>query len=71
MTTTRTEYDFGAEYARSLPADERAEVDVGRACTSSVDIPPEDYRAMVAAGIENPSARKYWEGFNSECDASE
>jgi hypothetical protein len=69
MATTHTEYEFGAEYARSLPADERTEVDVGRACTSSVDIPTDDYRAMVAAGIENPSARKYWDGFNSECES--
>jgi len=68
MTTTRTEYDFGAEYARSLPPDERIAVDVGRACTSIADIPDGDYHAMIAAGIANPSPRAYWKGFNSECD---
>lgn len=70
-TTTKTEFDFGSEYALSLPASERIAVDIKAACTSSVAIPSDDYSAMMAAGIESPSARKYWQGFNSECESAE
>jgi len=67
---TRTEEDFGAEYAEELvrtgEVKAGAEVDEDEMCNSSVDIPEGDYEAMVDAGIENPSARKYWRGYNRQ-----
>ena len=57
-----TERDFGYEYA----ADQGdGPVDIDKMVTGSVDIPEGDYRAMKLAGIENPDARAYWEGYNS------
>jgi hypothetical protein len=62
----QTEYAFGCAYAESLRGTaEFAPVDIAEMLESTTDIPPDDYRAMVAAGIENPNARRYWEGFNS------
>ena len=34
-------------------------------CDGTVDIPTEDYLAMVRYGISNPSPREYWRGYNS------
>lgn len=65
---TRTEEDFAAEYAEELvrtgEVQPGVEVDEDEMCNSSVSIPEGDYDAMVDAGIENPSARKYWRGYN-------
>lgn len=65
---TRTEENFGAEYAEELirtgEVQAGVEVDEDEMCNSSVDIPEGDYDSMVDAGIKNPSARKYWRGYN-------
>lgn len=66
--TTKTEEIFGAEYAEELVrtggVEAGVEVDEDEMCNSSVCIPSGDYDAMVDSGIENPSARKYWRGYN-------
>lgn len=66
--TTKTEKNFGAEYAEELvrtgEVEAGVQVDIDEMVNSSVDIPDGDYTAMVEAGIENPSARKYWRGYN-------
>ena len=59
----KTERDYGIEFAQSINADE--EVDIDKILTSSISIPTDDYICMIRDGIENPSARNYWEGFNS------
>lgn len=63
---TKTEKNFGFEYAEWMHNAEKLSetVDVDEMCNSSNDIPDGDYSAMVNAGIENPSARKYWMGYN-------
>ena len=61
----KTEFYFGREYAEFLKSD--SIVALPDMVTSSTDIPDDDYRAMVDAGIENPNAREYWRGFNSHC----
>ena len=53
---------FGRDYAEQLNADETVSVD--EMVSGSVDIPTDDYSAMVDAGIENPNAREYWAGYN-------
>jgi hypothetical protein len=57
-----TERDFGYEYAEHLNAE--AVVSIDEMVSGSVDIPTDDYSAMVDAGIENPNAREYWKGYN-------
>lgn len=37
----------------------------GRQKKSFYIVPEEDYLGMKHNGIENPDARKYWEGFNA------
>lgn len=66
-TERKTEREFGWEYASDMADSEP--VDVDTECGRSVDIPPDDYRAMVQAGINNPDPRKYWDGYNSYCHA--
>ena len=61
MRVTKTERDFGRDYAEQLNADERANDEM---VSGSVDIPADDYRAMVDLGIENPNSREYWTGYN-------
>ena len=58
----KTEFDYGYKYAQNQDA---GPVDIDKMLGSSVDIPSDDYRAMKVAGIKNPNARKYWEGYNS------
>ena len=69
MMSEKTEYDFGRAYAEwgSNEGEDgfNSPVDINTECSSTTDIPPDDYTAMVRAGIENPNARRYWEGFNS------
>ena len=62
----KTEFDFGYEFAEFESGD--GPVNVEQMVHSSRDIPDEDYKAMVKAGIENPDARLYWEGYNSFFD---
>jgi hypothetical protein len=68
MIRTKTEEDFAAEYAEELvrtgEVQPGVEVDEDEMCNSTVSIPEGDYDAMVDSGIENPSARKYWRGYN-------
>lgn len=62
------EFDYGYEYAKfyhSLDPDVPGPVDIERELTSTIDIPPDDYRAMRDAGIANPDAREYWQGYNA------
>jgi len=66
--TMKTEHDYGREYAEWLRAQNQAgadAVDIDEMIGGTVDIPPGDYSAMVADGIDNPDPRRYWEGFNS------
>jgi hypothetical protein len=58
----KTERDFGREYAEHLNAD--GVVNVDEMVSGSVDIPTDDYLAIIDAGIENPNARDYWAGYN-------
>ena len=58
----KTEFDFGYEYAADQGG---GPIDIDVMLTRSVDIPDADYQAMKADGIQNPDARKYWEGYNS------
>ena len=58
----KTEFDFGYDYAADQGG---GKIDIDVMVTGSVDIPTDDYRAMKNSGIENPDARKYWEGYNS------
>jgi len=62
----KTERDYGRAYAEAMRGEDGfdAPVDVEDALGRSVSIPPDDYRRMVADGIENPDDREYWEGFN-------
>ena len=66
----KTESNFGREYAEAMQGEDGFDspVDVEEMLTSSRDLPDGDYRAMKNAGIENPDAREYWEGFNSYFD---
>ena len=59
----KTERDFGAEYAAD-DASSGLVVDIEEMVHGSIEIPVDDYRAMVNAGIKNPNARKYWAGYN-------
>jgi hypothetical protein len=63
----KTEHEYGFEYAEAMQGEEGFDkpVDIEKMLTASSDIPNDDYRAMKQAGIENPDAREYWEGFNS------
>lgn len=65
--TTEAVRACGARYARWLQ--EHGEscpvVDVAAEAGRTVDIPPEDCRAMVAEGIAEPDAREYWKGYNA------
>jgi len=61
----RTERDFGYGYAADQGT---GPVDIDTMLTGSVDIPGGDYVEMKRAGIQNPDARAYWEGFNSYFD---
>jgi hypothetical protein len=58
----KTEFDYGYEYAVNHGTEP---IDIDVMISGSVDIPSDDYRAMKDAGIENPNARKYWEGYNN------
>lgn len=58
----KTEREFGRAYAEHLNAGEVVSVD--EMVSGSVDIPTDDYSAMVDAGIDNPNAREYWAGYN-------
>jgi len=60
---TSTEADFGRSTAEYLLGNEHEGAVIQNDLTC--DIPDGDYTEMVAAGIENPNSRKYWEGFNS------
>jgi len=57
----RPEFDYGRDYAEHTGGDGGV-VDVMNNCP---DIPVEDYVTMKRDGINNPDARKYWEGYNS------
>lgn len=61
------ERDFGRGYAEAMQGEDGFDgpVDIEEMVHGTTDIPPDDYRAMVDAGIANPSAREYWSGFNS------
>ena len=59
----KTERDYGIEFAQSINAE--VEVDIDEMLNSTIAIPTDDYICMVRDGIENPSARNYWEGYNS------
>ena len=59
----KNERDFGWDYAEQSNATET--VDVDEMVSGSVDIPTDDYSAMVDSGIENPNAREYWAGYNN------
>jgi len=64
----KTEYDFGRSYAQWLVNEndpQATPANIDEMCGGLVDIPDGDYLAMVAAGIDNPDPRRYWEGFNS------
>ena len=60
----KTEFDHGREYAQWQGAYAKP-VDIEAMLGQTSDIPDRDYTEMKRAGIENPSARLYWEGFNS------
>ena len=59
----KTERDYGWEYAEYLNFEDVVNID--EIVSGSVDIPTDDYSAMVDAGIENPNAREYWAGYNN------
>ncbi len=65
----RTEFDFGYEYAQAgaIAHEEgfNGPIVIEEMINSTQSIPDGDYTSMVAAGIENPNAREYWEGFNN------
>lgn len=64
----KTEFDYGRQYAQFLEQDcgEQIDVvDIDKMLGQSCDIPDADYHKMKRAGIANPDARKYWEGYNS------
>jgi hypothetical protein len=73
--TTKNEKTYGAEYAEELVRTGEVQagelVDIDEMVNSSVSIPDGDYTAMVADGIENPSARKYWQGYNEYMESVE
>jgi hypothetical protein len=63
-----TEYEYGYEFAKWSVTEDHAEtneVDIEKQVHHSTEIPPEDYRTMVKAGIENPNSREYWRGYNA------
>ena len=66
----KTERDFGYETAEAMqePGYD-GPVDIDKEVRRTVSIPEGDYLAMREAGIENPNAREYWQGFNSFFDA--
>lgn len=61
----KTEFDYGLEYAKFLEGQDIRPVDLDYMVSGSIDIPSGDYKAMKSAGIKNPCARKFWEGYNS------
>lgn len=58
----KTERDFGFGFAEDQGD---GPVKIDEMITSSLDIPPDDYLAMLNAGIQNPDAREYWKGYNA------
>jgi len=71
----KNEYDFGYEYGELAasgafgdPSEWAVYVDFEG---DRPDIPTEDYRELVSRGIRNPSAKKYWDGFNQAIEDSE
>lgn len=62
----KTEKQFGTEYAKWMHETENLFhlVDVAAMCNSTSSIPDGDYSAMISTGIENPSPREYWRGYN-------
>ena len=62
----KTEWDYGYETAEA--DDNRELVDIEEMLSGTVDIPTEDYLAMVRDGIEYPDAREYWEGYNARVE---
>jgi len=64
---TKTESDYGFAYAEWLATSGEGcpPVDIQKQIHSTVDIPDGDYTAMKRDGINEPSSRLYWMGFNS------
>jgi len=63
----RFSYDAGIDYARSLNPIDRTRVDIPHVMMATNDMPPDDYHYLVSRDIE-PDARRFWEGFNSQCE---
>ena len=63
----KTEYEYGREYAEFCADDngDDGAVNIDEMVNSTIAIPGGDYHMMVSDGIENPSPRLYWKGFNS------
>ncbi len=63
----KTEFDFGYDYAQYHDGENGFDqpIDIDGVLGESSSIPDGDYVAMTRTGITNPSARKYWEGFNN------
>jgi len=63
----KTEKEFGREFAEQNHGQEGFDgpVDIEEMLGHTSDIPEEDYLEMKRVGINNPSAREYWRGFNS------
>jgi hypothetical protein len=64
----KTERDFGRENAEWMVDNGQVEagelVNIDEMVGGTVDSPSGDYDAMKEEGIENPSARLYWKGYN-------
>jgi hypothetical protein len=62
----KTENQFGYESAEWTHKNEgtTGQVDISAICNSTSSIPDGDYAEMVGSGIENPSPRAYWTGYN-------
>ncbi len=62
----KTEREYGYEYAAANEFE--GPVNIDEMVGHTTDIPEGDYLDMVDNGIFNPSARAYWDGFNSFFD---
>lgn len=68
MKQSRTEHNAGWDYAEWLV--KKGEVlpgelvDIDSQISKSTAMPDEDFRDLQRCGIENPNARKYWQGYN-------
>jgi len=60
------EYECGYNYAKWMHEEEgeTEPVDIEKEVHCSVEIPDDDCTWMENHGIANPSARRYWQGYN-------